>query len=66
MGIFPLEGGGLPIWVPFPTFLNLFLAAKRSSTSALLSPSVCLSVRPSVLKRNISLFGQLMTTYDTL
>ena len=43
-------------------FHNFFLAAKRSSTSALFS----LSVRPSVSKLNFSLFGQLMTTYDNL
>ena len=47
---------------PSPSKRYNFLAAKRSSTSALLSPSVCLSV----LKRNFSLFGQLMTTYDSL
>ena len=41
-----------------------FLAAKRSSISALFSPSVRLSVSLSVSKLNFSLFGQLMTTYD--
>ena len=40
-----------------------FLAAKRSSTRALV---LCLSVRLSVSKLNFSLFGQLMTTYDNL
>ena len=40
---------------------NIFLAAKRSSTSALVSPSVRLWS-----KLNFSLFGQLMTTYDNL
>ena len=46
----------------FPHALS-FLAAKRSSTRALvLCPSVRLSVRLSVLKLNFSLFGQLMTT----
>ena len=40
-----------------------FLAAKRSSTCALvLCPSVCLSIS----KLNFPLFGQLMTTYDSL
>ena len=39
-----------------------FLAAKCSSTSALVVLSVCLSVS----KLNFSLFGQLMTTYDKL
>ena len=40
-----------------------FLAAKRSSTRALV---LCPSVRLSVLKLNFSLFGQLMTTHDSL
>ena len=43
-------------------FLFEFLAAKRSSTRALV---LCLSVCLSVSKLNFSLFGQLMTTYDT-
>ena len=42
-----------------------FLAAKRSSTSALVPPSVCLSVC-LWSKLNFSLFGQLMTTYDNV
>ena len=42
---------------------TMFLAAKRSSTPALV---FCLSVCPSVSKLNFSLFGQLMTTYDSL
>ena len=39
-----------------------FLAAKHSSTSALFSPSV----RLSVSKLNVLLFSQLMTAYDCL
>ena len=39
-----------------------FLAAKRSSTNALVVLSVCLSIS----KLNFSLFGQVMTTYAQL
>ena len=45
---------------------QVFLAAKRSSTPALV---LCPSVHPSVCpwsKLNFSLFGQLITTYDSL
>ena len=40
-----------------------FLAAKRSSTSALVSPSVCPSVRPSVVKTE---FLTVWSAYDNL
>ena len=42
-----------------------FLAAKHSSTRALVPLSVCLSVCPW-LNLNFSLFAQLMTAYDSL
>ena len=38
----------------------------RSAAQHLHLCSVCLSVCPSVSKLNFSLFGQLMTTYDSL
>ena len=50
----------------FKLNLKRFLAAKRSSTRALV---FCLSVCPSVRpwsKLNFSLLGQLMTAYDSL
>ena len=51
---------------PLVWHLSHFLAAKRSAAQHLHLCSVCLSVRLSVSKRNFSLFGQLMTTYDAL
>ena len=50
------------IFPPRHILANKFLAAKRSSTRALV---LCLSVCPWS-KLNFSLFGQLMTTYDSL
>ena len=59
----------VPTWRICPSLIQTlfkFLAAKRSSTRALV---LCPSVRPSVCpspKLNFSLFGQLMTAYDSL